>query len=243
MSARILQGDATKGVDWERALAGEKADALITDPPYCILTRRRKTGELRDKKDKKIERGPLRRFENVKEYRTFTAAWLMVASKFLKPSAPMVIWTNHLGKEPLVSVAGELGWGCFRGEYVWGKRTREGNSGEEILRVVEVAVVLTQEPASLRQVEEPAVPWAVVAGYDDDAEGSKWGSHPSHKPFGVLEPLIRAWSRPDRLVMDPFAGSGSIPLAAARLGRRAVGLELEAEWAERGQKRISEATT
>lgn len=243
MSARIFQGDATKGVDWERALAGEKADALITDPPYCILTRRRKTGEVRDKKDKKIERGPLRRFENVREYRVFTAAWLMVASKFLKPSAPMVIWTNHLGKEPIVSVAGELGFGCFRGEYVWGKRTREGNSGEEILRVVEVAVVLTQEPAQPRQVEEPALPWAVVAGYDDEAEGAKWGSHPSHKPFGVLEPLVRAWSRPDRLVVDPFAGSGSIPLAAARLGRRAVGLEVEAEWAERGQRRISEATT
>ena len=243
MSAKILHGDATKASDWERALLGEKANALITDPPYCILTRRRKSGEVRDKKDKKIERGPLRRFEDVREYRTFTSDWMKAGAKFLKAGAPMVVWTNLLGKEPIISVAGELGWVCFRGEYVWGKRTREGNSGEEILRVVEVAVVLTQDPAPMTQVEDPPIPWAVVAGYDDDAEGGKWGSHPSHKPFGVLEPLIRCWSRPDRLVIDPFAGSGSIPLAAARLGRRAVGLEIEAEWAARGQQRISEATS
>ncbi len=242
MSAKILHGDATKASDWERALLGEKANALITDPPYCILTRRRKGGDLRDKKYKKIDRGPLRRFEDVRAYRAFTAEWMKTAAKFLKASAPMVVWTNFLGKEPIITVAGELGWGCLRGEYVWAKRTREANSGEEILRMVEVALVLTQEAAPIPQVEDPATPWAVVAGYDD-AEGSKWGSHPSHKPFAVLEPLIRCWSRPDQLVVDPFAGSGSIPLGAARLGRRAVGLEIEEEWATRGQQRISEATS
>ena len=44
MSARVIQGDATSPSDWDRALGGEKANALITDPPYCVLTRRRKGG-------------------------------------------------------------------------------------------------------------------------------------------------------------------------------------------------------
>ena len=242
MSARIVQGDATRAADWERALGEQSPDALITDPPYCVLTRRRKTGEPREKKDKKIERGPLRRFEDVREYQEFTRAWLKLAASRLTPTAAMVIWTNLLGKKPIVTAAAELGWVHVRGEYVWGKRTRAANSGEEILRVVEVALVMTREPAVPPQTEDPAIPWAVVAGYDDDGEGEKWGSHPSHKPYGVLEPLIRTWSRPDRLVVDPFAGSGSIPLAAARVGRRGLGMELDEEWAVRGQRRISEAT-
>jgi site-specific DNA-methyltransferase (adenine-specific) len=243
MSARIFAGDATVPGDWERALGAENASALITDPPYCILTRRRKGGDPREKKDRKIERGPLRRFNDVREYREFTSSWLKIAAGRLTPTAPMVIWTNLLGKQPILAVAAELGWVHPRGEFVWGKRTREGNSGEEILRVVEVALVLTREPALPPQVEDPSITWAVVAGYDDDHEGEKWGAHPSHKPFRVLEPLIRGWSRPDRLIVDPFAGSGSIPLAAARLGRRAVGLEIDPEWAKRGQQRIAEATT
>jgi site-specific DNA-methyltransferase (adenine-specific) len=79
---------------------------------------------------------------------------------------------------------------------------------------------------------------AVVAGYDDDGAAQPTGAHPHHKPFGVLEPLIRELTRPGELVLDPFAGSGSIPAAALRLGRRAAGLELVPEWAERVRARL-----
>ena len=77
----------------------------------------------------------------------------------------------------------------------------------------------------------------MVAGYDDEGEAARWGSHPNHKPFGVLEPLLRTWSRPGELVLDCFGGSGSIPAAAARLGRNVACIELEQEWATRVRQR------
>ena len=84
----------------------------------------------------------------------------------------------------------------------------------------------------------PAIPWSVVTGYDDEGEGGDWGDHPHHKPFGSVEPLIRTWSRPGELVFDPFAGSGSIPVAALRLGRRAACLEKKPDWAARVTERL-----
>jgi site-specific DNA-methyltransferase (adenine-specific) len=54
----------------------------------------------------------------------------------------------------------------------------------------------------------------------------------------VIEPLLRAYSRPGDLVLDPFAGSGSIPAAALRLSRGAISLEIEAEWAARVSERL-----
>ncbi len=235
-----VQGDATVAEAYERALNGRRAHALITDPPYCILTRRRKGGDEREKKDRKIERGPLRRFENVREYREFTRAWLTLAAKHLVPTAPLVIWTNLLGREPIAAVAKELGWRCLVGAFVWGKRTREGNSGEELLRVVETALVLSPlEHVVHQDPGAAALPWSVVAGCDDDGEAERWGSHPSHKPFGVIEPLIRTWSRPGELVLDPFAGSGSIPAAALKLARDVACIELEPEWAARVAERLS----
>jgi site-specific DNA-methyltransferase (adenine-specific) len=78
----------------------------------------------------------------------------------------------------------------------------------------------------------------VAAGYDDDGEAARFGNHPNHKPFGVIEPLLRAYSRPGDLVLDPFAGSGSIPAAALRLSRGAISLEIEAEWAARVSERL-----
>jgi site-specific DNA-methyltransferase (adenine-specific) len=237
--AACVNGDSTQAQTWERMLGAHRGDALLTDPPYCLLTRRRKGGDVRDPKDRKIERGPLRRFEDVRAYRDFTRAWLSLGVQHLTPQAPLVIWTNLLGKQPIVQAAAELGFPHLRGEYVWGKRTREGNSGEELLRVVEVALVLTRESAAPALSGDPAVPWAAVAGYDDDGEGERFGAHPNHKPFGVLEPLVRTWSKPGALVVDCFAGSGSLPAAALRLGRRAACAELEPEWAARVTERLA----
>ena len=227
---QCFQGDSTRPLPLT-----ERAQLLLTDPPYCLLTRRRKGGDLRDPKGAKNE--SVRRFEDVREYRAFTDAWLGEATRHV--DGPLVVWTNLLGKEPIRSAAARLGWAHLRGEYVWGKKTRESNSGEELLRVVEVALVLTREPPPPPRPEDPALPFSVVAGYDDEGEAERWGSHPNHKPFGVLEPLIRTWSRPGELILDVFAGSGSIPAAALKLGRRVWCQELDPAWAARVTQRLS----
>jgi site-specific DNA-methyltransferase (adenine-specific) len=239
MTARCLQADATSPAAWARALGVARGDALITDPPYCLLTRRRKLGDEREKKGRKIDSGPVRRFDDVRAYRDFTSRWLTLAVAHLTEQAPLVIWTNLLGREPITQVAKSLGYGVVRGEFTWGKRTREGNSGEELLRVVETALVFTRAPAPAALDGDLAMPWAVVAGYDDDGEATRWGNHPNHKPFGVVEPLLRTWSKAGHHVIDCFAGSGSIPAAAAKLGRHVTALELEPEWAARVNDRLA----
>ncbi|MET0404581.1 MAG: DNA methyltransferase, partial [Cystobacter sp.] len=198
-------------------------------------------GDLRDPRaNKKIDRNPIVRFESVRDYRAFTEAWMTRALAHLTPEAPLAIWTNLLGKEPILEVARALGYGHPWGEFVWGKRTTDKNANEQMLRVYEVALVLARAPAPVPGLGDAPTVWAVVGGYDDDAEAQQWGGHPHHKPFSVLEPLVRTWSRPGDWVLDPFAGSGSMPAAALRLGRKAACLEVEPEWAERVARRLRE---
>lgn len=238
-SFRCVRADAREPGGYRAVLGEAKATFLHTDPPYCLLTRRRKGGDLRDPRaNKKIDRNPIVRFETVRDYRAFTEEWMTRAVAHLTPDATLAIWTNLLGKEPILAVARSLGFSHFRGEYVWGKRTTDKNANEQLLRVYEVALVLSRTPApALGPGDLPTV-WAVVGGYDDDAEAARWGNHPHHKPFSVLEPLVRTWSRPGDWVLDPFAGSGSMPSAALRLGRKAACLEVEPEWAERVSRRL-----
>ena len=240
--ARCVQGDARREDAYEAALAGEIADALITDPPYCLLTRRRKRGDLRDPHaGRKIDREPVLRFESVRDYRDFTEQWLPCAVSHLRSGAPLAIWTNFLGKEPTSSVAKDLGY-QVAGEFVWAKRATERDGNEQLLRVYETALVFLREPLPPLRPEEAPRCWCVAAGYDDDGEAARWGSHPNHKPFTVLEALLRAWTLPGQLILDPFAGSGSIPAAALRLGRRAACLEIEPDWARRVGERLGTAT-
>lgn len=231
--------DATKPEGYERALGGEKADVLLTDPPYCLLTRRRKGGDLRDPRNRKIDRDPVVRFESVRDYRLFTEGWLPKAIAQVKPEGPLVIWTNLLGKQPILQVAAAHAYTHLWGEFIWAKRTREVNANEQLLRVYEVALVISRSPPPPEDLARPPLPWSVVTGYDDEGEGPEWGAHPHHKPFASLVPLIRAWSKPGELILDPFAGSGSIPVAAVRLGRRAACLEKVPEWAERVTERLA----
>lgn len=223
-------------------LNGQPADLLLTDPPYCLLTRRRKGGDPREKHHRKIEREPVARFDTVADYRAFTEQWLTVVAKTLSSAAPMIVWTNFLGRESILSVAGKLGY-RFLGEFVWAKRTTERQGNEYLLRVYEIALVLGTHAAAPLRLSDPSPCWAVVASYDEDGEAARWGNHPNHKPFTVVEPLIRAYSGPGQLVLDPFAGSGSIAAAALRLGRRAATMEIEPLWAQRVERRLETTST
>jgi site-specific DNA-methyltransferase (adenine-specific) len=64
--------------------------------------------------------------------------------------------------------------------------------------------------------------------------------HPCQMPEAVLERIVRVSSNPDDLVLDPFAGSGTTLAVAHRLGRRYLGIELSAEYAEGIRRRLAQ---
>jgi len=64
------------------------------------------------------------------------------------------------------------------------------------------------------------------------------GSHPTQKPVDLCEYLIRTYSKPDSVVLDPFMGSGSTGVAAVRVGRRFVGIDNMPEWVDVARRRI-----
>ncbi|MBW3834715.1 DNA methylase [Aeromonas veronii] len=63
--------------------------------------------------------------------------------------------------------------------------------------------------------------------------------HPTEKPVSTLEPIIEAFTRPGDIVLDPFAGSGSTCVAAAKLGRRFIGVELLPQYHKEAIGRLS----
>lgn len=64
--------------------------------------------------------------------------------------------------------------------------------------------------------------------------------HPTQKPIALLERLIELFTDPDDVVIDPVAGSGSTLLAAANLGRKAYGFEIDKNFYREACKFIEE---
>lgn len=65
--------------------------------------------------------------------------------------------------------------------------------------------------------------------------------HPTVKPLELVRWLIRVFSPPDGIVLDPFAGSGTTGLACVHENRRFVGMEQEARYATLARARIKNA--
>ena len=128
------------------------------------------------------------------------------------------------------------------GTFLWAKLGKGGNAGEQLARLYEVALIFGRTAAPELTEAGLLPPRHHISGYDDDGEASHWEHHPNHKPFSLLEPLIRAYSQPGDVVLEPFSGSGSTAAAAVRLGRRARAIELRAKWAGVSGQRLQAET-
>lgn len=65
-------------------------------------------------------------------------------------------------------------------------------------------------------------------------------AHPTQKPEALYERMILASSNPGDLVIDPFAGSGTLLRVCQQLQRRAVGIEVNPNYVEMIKERLQE---
>ena len=77
--------------------------------------------------------------------------------------------------------------------------------------------------------------WSVSRLHRQDAERV---DHPTQKPIALIERMVRASCPTDGLVLDPFMGSGTTALAAARQQRRFAGFEINPEYMAIARKRV-----
>ena len=65
--------------------------------------------------------------------------------------------------------------------------------------------------------------------------------HQTEKPQDILEFILKYWSDPDDVILDPTMGSGSTGVACKRMGRKFIGCELDPKYFGVSGKRIGDA--
>lgn len=154
----------------------------------------------------------------------------------------------------------------LRGELIWQKG--EGASGScawgsfrsaanPVLRDISERVIVASKgrfdrARSLKQRAADGLPHESTLMTEDfmamtldiwsiPPESARRVGHPAPFPVELPEQLIGLYTFKDDLVLDPFMGSGSALVAAARLGRRYVGYDLDDSYVEIARRRVQEA--
>jgi DNA modification methylase len=120
----------------------------------------------------------------------------------------------------------------FVTEYAfWIKTPSTKNFQKKLGRFVEMILIIRQGD-TFNQLH-----WSQMTGvYDDRLIYPP--IHPYEKPFSLIERLVRIYTKTGDLVLDPFCGSGTVPLVCKSLGRSCLGIEKEKEYFELAEARI-----
>ena len=111
-------------------------------------------------------------------------------------------------------------------------------------------ILMQRKPGGYRSPTPAARALSVISA----AEHGKWfrqiwtipgasaREHPAPYPLELATRLIRMFSFVGDTVLDPFLGTGTTSVAAARAGRNSVGVEIDGEYVEMARRRFLDET-
>ena len=237
----IIHGDSLAILP---TLPADSVDLVFADPPYNLQLK----GDLYRPNHSLVDAvtDEWDKFDDFAEYDEFTRAWLLEVRRVMKPTATIWVSGTYHNIFRVGTVLQNLGFWIlntvsmmkynampnFRGTrlkndvefIIWAKyaedsryiyhnhlmkRFNDYNEGKQLGSVWQINTVIGQERVR-------------------DKEGRKL--HPTQKPEELLKRIILASSKPDALVLDPFAGTGTTPAVAKKLRRNYIAIERDAEY-------------
>lgn len=238
---RLLCGDATEPAAWERLMQTEKADAIVTDPPYNVDYTGKTKDALKIKGDKQSDSAffdfLLRSFEMNPEHSRPGAAWYVWHAdseghnfRNALTSAGIqirqcLVWVKDvfvMGRqdyqwkhEPCL-----YGWTPGAAHYFIPERTHD-----TILKPYEGKDITKMKKDELVQLLQKIfeLPGTILE-FDRRKRNAE---HPTMKPVLLIGESIKNSTRPGDTVLDSFIGSGTTMVACHQLNRVCYGMELD----------------
>lgn len=243
---RLVVGDCTKSETFTKLMAGQKADMILTDPPYNVNYESDSTGQKiqNDNMDERVfyefilrsfkelyqiakPGAPIYIFHSDSGGYTFRRAFIEAQFKM----SQCLIWVKnglvlgrndyHWKHEPIL-----YGWKEGLAHKWYGGRTKD--------------TIIEDAPPDVRKMNKQELIKLVQAMRDDKEHTTviradkpvSSALHPTMKPIGILAYLIKNSSLKGSIIVDPFAGSGSTMIAAEQLARTAYMTELDPRYAD-----------
>ena len=247
---QIIQGDLFETID---LLPENSVDLMIIDPPYNLS---------------KNFNGLNFNGRSNQEYIEYLESWFPKVIRLLKKDASLYICGDWKCSAALYEVTSK--YLKVRNRITWQREKGRGASSnwKNCTEDIWFATVSDDYYFDVNAVKQKK---RVIAPYKQDGKPKDWQEnddgkyrltcpsnfwddisipfwsmpentdHPTQKPEKLIAKLILASSAPNAVVFDPFLGSGTTAVTAAKLGRRFFGIELNTEYCMWALKRLERA--
>jgi 16S rRNA G966 N2-methylase RsmD len=196
---RLLCGDSTKKEDVEKLMGGEKADIILTDPPYGI--------------GKDIENDDL----IGKDFDNFNNDWISML-----PESNVFVCYHSTRTFPSVLIkALDNGWEFERMLWFYRPDKFPANTWKGWMMVSQAIMLFTKEEVNYAKIS-PADQDCYVYTSSDLGEAS---GHPTEKIIKNIGKLINHFK--GKIIYDGFGGSGSTLIACEQLNRKCYMCEID----------------
>lgn len=210
---RVMCGDSTKEEDVARLMDEQRADLMLTDPPYNIDYTGKTKDALKVANDSMGE----------DDFRQFLVSCFKAGFQILKPGASYYIFHSDSETYNLYGAVKDCQQ-LVRQCLIWTKD----------------ALVMGRR--DYQQQHEPCLyGWKEGAShgwYSDRKQTTllrfdrpkRSEQHPTMKPVAMFAYLMGNSTAPQGLTYDPFLGSGTTLIAAEQLGRKCYGMEISPDY-------------
>ncbi|MEM6381193.1 MAG: site-specific DNA-methyltransferase [Pseudomonadota bacterium] len=225
-------------------------DVVFADPPYNLQLQ----GDLQRPDQSAVDAvdDAWDQFESFAAYDAFSRAWLLAARRALKPSGTLWVIGSYHNIFRVGATLQDLGYWVLN-DVIWRKTNPMPNfKGRRFANAHETLIWAARSEQGKRYTFNYD---ALKAANDDIQMRSDWtfpictGAerlkdedgrkiHPTQKPEALLARVLIASSKPGDVVLDPFFGTGTTGAVAKRLGRRFIGFERDAGYADAARMRI-----
>src|SRR3989344_5642800 len=254
MENRIIKGDA---IEVLKKIPDASVDHCVTDPPYNIsgYDNKKEIGWLKSNKhwvsDKKFNKinEEWDTYSNG-DYENFTREWLQEIFRIIKPNGSIIIFGSYHNIYKLGYILQSFDRKIIN-SVVWFKRNAFPNITQRMLCESTEHIIW-----AVNNTQKHAKNW--IFNYDElkringgkqmrnvwdipmtPISEKKSGKHPSQKPIELIERLVLASTNEGEIIIDPFVGSGTLPVVAKMHGRKFIGIDNNEEFVNLTNKRLS----
>jgi site-specific DNA-methyltransferase (adenine-specific) len=248
----LLLGDSLKILP----CLNEKFDACITDPPYNIsgYDHKKEIGWLKSndfwKEEKKFNKMDEKwdGFTN-KDYEKFIETWLKLICKVVKKNGNIVIFGTYHNIYKIGYLLEKLNKRIVN-SIVWYKRNAFPNITQRMFcESTEYMIwAVNNDPSEakkwtfnydvLKKINEGKQMRNVWDVTLTPQREKKLGKHPTQKPIKIIERLVLGLTNKEDYILDPFMGSGTLPLVCMLNNRKSLGIDNNENYFNLAVKRL-----